>query len=60
MFCSYNEAMREAQIHYGKSAYDQVQRDFEIAPPESQPGEHRSQLWLRLKEERKQGFESCT
>ena len=49
--------MRETQIHYGRSAYDQVQRDSAIAQHESQLGEHRSQLRC-LEEDRKQDLES--
>lgn len=56
---SYNVDMREAQIHYGRSAYDQVQRDSAVAQHESQPSEHRSQLRC-LEEDRKQGLESRT
>ena len=53
----YNVVMRFAQIYYGRSVYDQVQRDSEIAQHESQPDEHRSQLGC-FKEDRKQGLES--
>ena len=42
--CAYHVVMRFAQIHYGRSVYDPVQRDSAIAQHESQPDEHRSQL----------------
>ena len=42
--CTHNVVMRFAQIHYGRSVYDPVQRDSAIAQHESQPDEHRSQL----------------